>query len=163
VGLERRSPREVEELILRRVPRAMQAVAEPARAMSPQSPTDHKGNSGGSSLGAASDVSTDPQSTVLAFVRALADGDSDRVAFLIASNYEPHLERLRSRTAGTAELSETADLFVGATIAQSVLRKDRNAALVDMDHPEHRLSVYLSKEGNAWRIAAIHGRPSEKR
>jgi WD40 repeat protein len=163
VGLERRSPREVEELILRRVPRAMQAVAEPARAMSPQSPTDHRGNSGGSSLGAASDVSTDPQSTVLAFVRALADGDSDRVASLIASNYEPHLERLRSRTAGTAELSETADLFVGATIAQSVLRKDRNAALVDMDHPEHRLSVYLSKEGNAWRIAAIHGRPSEKR
>jgi WD40 repeat protein len=160
VGLEQRSPREVEELIQRRVPRAMQAVAEPARAMRPQSPTAHKANSGASSLGAASDGSTDPQSTVLAFVRALAEGDSDRVASFIASNYEPHLERLRSRTAGTAELSETADLFVGATVAQTVLRNDRNAALVDMDHPEHRLSVYLSKEGDSWRIAAIHGRPS---
>jgi hypothetical protein len=104
-----------------------------------------------------------PETTVLAFVRALAAGDAARVASLIASKYEPHLERLRNRNAGKAELAATADLFTGAAIVQTVQRQDGNAALVDMHHPERWLSVYLAREGNDWKIATVHARkPAEK-
>jgi hypothetical protein len=75
---------------------------------------------------------------------------------LIATQCEARLAKLR---AGEDELAGVAGLFSGATVAETVHRKDGQAAFVEMRLPDALITVYLSTEGSDWRVTNVVGRP----
>jgi WD40 repeat protein len=157
LSIESRSPSEVDELIRQRVPPRLAEIVEPS-PLGAMSTRDASRKHVSSSASPNGSLGT-PEAVVCAFMRALDEGDPERVSALIATQCESRLAKLHERGAGRDELASIADLFSGATITETVHREDGQAAFVEILLPKGLLTVYLSTEDSDWRITTMVGRP----
>jgi WD40 repeat protein len=156
--LESRSSPEVDALIRQRVPRRLTEIAKaPTEPVTRLRMLADAKKQPSSTLD--SDNSSHSEKVVRAFMEALAKGDSDRLAAMIAPDCESNLDSLRDRQESMEGLAKIAARFAGANITETIQRRDGHAAFVEMRLPNKGLlTIFLDREDAEWKIVRIVGR-----